>query len=155
MGLWRGKVQSIFMGFYILPRADDKEASTYQEKRYVQKKKRKETKTIGKYLSRSIAYLVLDSGAYVVKKRQESLSAKSYRKISQKTVYVTCMFIFLSLYPKKFGYSLEGYSHRSTVAHPIERSRQKKGRNLEPIIKNELLDKWFRCNRLHFLNNKL
>jgi hypothetical protein len=26
---------------------------------------------------------------------------------------------------------------------------------LEPIIKNELLDKWFRCNRLHFLNNKL
>jgi hypothetical protein len=35
MGLWRGKVQSIFMGFYILPRAGDKEASTYQEKRYV------------------------------------------------------------------------------------------------------------------------
>jgi hypothetical protein len=29
------------MGFYILPRADDKEASTYQEKRYVQKKERK------------------------------------------------------------------------------------------------------------------
>jgi hypothetical protein len=37
MGLWRGKVQSIFMGFYILPRADDKEASTYQEKRHVKK----------------------------------------------------------------------------------------------------------------------
>jgi hypothetical protein len=29
------------MGFYILPRADDKEASTYQEKKYVQTKKRK------------------------------------------------------------------------------------------------------------------
>jgi hypothetical protein len=27
------------MGLYILPRADDKEASTYQEKRYVQKKR--------------------------------------------------------------------------------------------------------------------
>jgi hypothetical protein len=38
MGLWRGKVQSIFMGFSILPKADDKEVSTYQEKRYVQKK---------------------------------------------------------------------------------------------------------------------
>jgi hypothetical protein len=37
MGLWRGKVQSIFMGFYILPRADDKEESTYQEKRHVKK----------------------------------------------------------------------------------------------------------------------
>jgi hypothetical protein len=42
MGLWRGKVQSIFMGFYILPRVDDKEASTYQEKRHVQKKKKRE-----------------------------------------------------------------------------------------------------------------
>jgi hypothetical protein len=38
MGLRRGKVQSISMGFYILPRADDKEASTYQEKRYMQKR---------------------------------------------------------------------------------------------------------------------
>jgi hypothetical protein len=47
MGLWRGKVQSIFMGFYVLPRADDKEASTYQEKKYIQKK-REETKNNGK-----------------------------------------------------------------------------------------------------------
>jgi hypothetical protein len=28
------------MGFYILPRVDDKEASRYQEKRYVQKKEK-------------------------------------------------------------------------------------------------------------------
>jgi hypothetical protein len=49
MGLWRGKVQSIFMGFYIFPRADGKEESTYQGKRYVQKEeKRKETKDNGK-----------------------------------------------------------------------------------------------------------
>jgi hypothetical protein len=34
MGLWRGKVQSIFMGFYILHREDDKEASTYQRKKW-------------------------------------------------------------------------------------------------------------------------
>jgi hypothetical protein len=40
MGLCRSKVQSIFTGFYILPRAGDKEASTYQEKRYVQKKEK-------------------------------------------------------------------------------------------------------------------
>jgi hypothetical protein len=40
MGLWRGKVQSIFMGFYILPRVNDKEALTCQEKRYIQKKER-------------------------------------------------------------------------------------------------------------------
>jgi hypothetical protein len=67
MGLRRGKVQSIFMGFYILPRADDKEASTYQEKKIRTKKRERKQKTTGKYLSRSTTYLVLDSGAYVVK----------------------------------------------------------------------------------------
>jgi hypothetical protein len=43
----------------------------------------------------------------------------------------------------------------SAVAHPIERSRQKKGEKLEPMIKNEQVDKWFRRNRLHFVNNEL
>jgi hypothetical protein len=68
MGLRRGKVQSISTGFYILSRADDKEASTYQEKRYIQKKGKKK----GKYLSRSTAYLVLDSGAYVIRKEKKN-----------------------------------------------------------------------------------
>jgi hypothetical protein len=67
MGLRRDKVQSISMGFYILPRADDKEASTYQEKRYIQKKE-------GKYLLRSTTYLVLDSGAY----KRRIIKCKSY-----------------------------------------------------------------------------
>jgi hypothetical protein len=44
MGLCRGKVQSISTGFYILPRADDKEASMYQEKKYVQKERKKKEK---------------------------------------------------------------------------------------------------------------
>jgi hypothetical protein len=66
MGLCRGKVQSIFTVFYILPRADDKEASTYQEKRYVQKKEKR------KYLSRSTSYIVLDSGAYVIRKEEKN-----------------------------------------------------------------------------------
>jgi hypothetical protein len=35
MGLRRDKVQSTSMGFYILPRADDKEETTYQKQRYV------------------------------------------------------------------------------------------------------------------------
>jgi hypothetical protein len=68
MGLRRGKVHSISMGFYILPRADDKEASTYQDKRYVQKKREKR----GKYLSRSTAYLVLDSGACAIRKEEKN-----------------------------------------------------------------------------------
>jgi hypothetical protein len=36
------------MGFYILPRADDKEASTYQEKRHVQKRRRERKQKNGK-----------------------------------------------------------------------------------------------------------
>jgi hypothetical protein len=64
------------MGFYILPRADDKEASTYQEKRYVQK--------VEKYLSKSTTYLVMDSGgSRHEKRREESLSinhTEKYRK---------------------------------------------------------------------------
>jgi hypothetical protein len=35
MGLRRDKVQSTSTGFYILPRADDKEATAYQKQRYV------------------------------------------------------------------------------------------------------------------------
>jgi hypothetical protein len=65
MGLRRGKVQSISTGFYILPRANDKEVSTYQEKRYVQKKR-------GKYLSRSTTHLIMDSGAHVMRKEEKS-----------------------------------------------------------------------------------
>jgi hypothetical protein len=64
MGLRRGKVQSTSTGFYILPRADDKEASTYQEKRYMQK--------VEKYLSRSTTYLVMDLGAHVMRKEEKN-----------------------------------------------------------------------------------
>jgi hypothetical protein len=50
------------MGFYILPTADDKEELTYQKKIRTNTHKRR-----GKYLSRSGAYLVLDSGAYIIR----------------------------------------------------------------------------------------
>jgi hypothetical protein len=52
------------MGFYILPTVDDKEELTYQNKRYVQKK--------GKYVSRSGAYLVLDSGAHIIREEEKN-----------------------------------------------------------------------------------
>jgi hypothetical protein len=60
MGLYKGKVQSIFMGSYILPSADVKEGSTYQGRRYEQKRKKGNKKR--SYLSRR-RNLVLDSGA--------------------------------------------------------------------------------------------
>jgi hypothetical protein len=64
MGLRRGRFQSTSTGFYILPRADDKEISTCQEKRYMQK--------VEKYLSRSTTYLIMDSGAHVMRKEEKN-----------------------------------------------------------------------------------
>jgi hypothetical protein len=67
-------------GFYILPRADDKEASTYQDKRYVQKKREKRGKVSIK--KHSVPHLGL-GGLRHKKRIEESLSAnhiKKYRK---------------------------------------------------------------------------
>jgi hypothetical protein len=57
MGLYKGKVQHIFTGSYILPSADDKGKINVSREKIWGKKKRRS------YLSRSIAHLVLDSGA--------------------------------------------------------------------------------------------
>jgi hypothetical protein len=67
-------------GFYILPRADDKAASTYQDKRYVQKKRTKRGKVSIK--KHSVSRLGL-GGLRHKKRREESLSAnhiEKYRK---------------------------------------------------------------------------
>jgi hypothetical protein len=116
MGLWRGKVQSISTGFYILPKADDKEASTYQEKRYIQKKKEEKNGKVS-IKKHSVPRLGL-GGLCHKKKKRRIIKCKSYRQISQEIVYGTGMSIFLSLYPKKFGYSLRGYSHRERCHAP-------------------------------------
>jgi hypothetical protein len=63
------------------------------------------------------------------------------------------MSIVLSLYPKKFGYSLGGYSHWERCRTPDRKKSTKEG--WEVAMKNQLVDKWFRNNRLHFVNNKL
>jgi hypothetical protein len=48
-----------------------KEHQCIKRKRYIQKK-RERGKKMGQYLSRSTAYLVLDSGAYVIRKEEKS-----------------------------------------------------------------------------------
>jgi hypothetical protein len=71
MGFWRGKAQNILLGFLS---ADGTEESTYQGKRYVQKKK-----GIRKYLSRSTVHLVFDSRACVIR-REEQLKGQIMSK---------------------------------------------------------------------------
>jgi hypothetical protein len=53
----------------------------------------------------------------------------------QETVYGKGMSIFLSLYPKNSAIASGATPIRSAVVHPIERSRQKKGEKLKPMIK--------------------
>jgi hypothetical protein len=62
MGLRIGKVQSTSTVFYILSRADDKEATAYQEQRYVQK--------VEEYMSRSTTHLIMDSGAHIMRREE-------------------------------------------------------------------------------------
>jgi hypothetical protein len=58
MGLYKGKVQIIFMGSYMLPSADDKRKINVSKGEGTRKNKERRS-----YLSKSTAYLILDSGA--------------------------------------------------------------------------------------------
>jgi hypothetical protein len=61
MGLYKGKVQNIFTGSYILSSTDDKRKINVSREKVRAKKDRGKKRR--SYLSRSTAYLVLDSGA--------------------------------------------------------------------------------------------
>jgi hypothetical protein len=67
------------MGFYILPRADDKEASTYQEKRYIQKKRRERKGGKVSIKKHGVPRLGL-GGLRHKKRREESLSVNHIEK---------------------------------------------------------------------------
>jgi hypothetical protein len=141
------------MGFYILPRADDKEASTYQEKGYVQNKERGKN---GKVFIEKHSVPRLGLGGLRHKKRREkSLNANHIKKY-RKRQYMEQVCLYFLAYTRKNSAIASGATPiGSAIAHPIERSRQKKDGKLKPMIKNQLVDKWFRRNRLHFVNNEL
>jgi hypothetical protein len=110
------------------------------------------------YLSRSTSVPRLGLGGLSQKERREkSLKCESYRQLSQETgrrgvVYV---YIFEPILEKNSAIASGATPIGSAVAHPIERSRQTKGEKLKPMIKNQLVDKYFRRNRLHFVSNEL
>jgi hypothetical protein len=58
MGLYKGKVQSIFTGSCILPSADDERRLNVSREKVRTKKEKKPRKR--SYLSRSTSYLVLE-----------------------------------------------------------------------------------------------
>jgi hypothetical protein len=94
MGLCKLKVQSTSTGFYILPRADDKEATACQEQRYVQKAK--------KYLSRSTTHLVIDSEAHIIGKSRVNISSTKCAKIIAGDKLLGDNIIFFEPIPENF-----------------------------------------------------
>jgi hypothetical protein len=94
MGLHRGKVQSISMGFYILPRADDKRSINVSREKIHTKKKRKVS------IKHNVPRLGL-GGLRHKKRREESLSANNTERISKETIYGTDMSIFFEPIPEK------------------------------------------------------
>jgi hypothetical protein len=108
------------------------------------------------YISRSTSVPRLGLGGLSQKARREkTLRMKhiNYRKRQKRRggVYVG---IFEPIPEKKSAIASGATPIGSAIAHSIERSRQKE-EELKSIIKNQLVDKWFRCNRLYFVSNKL
>jgi hypothetical protein len=64
-------------------------------------------------------------------KKRIIIKCESCQKISQEKVYGIGMSIFLSLYPKKFGYSLKGYSHRESCRAPDRKKSTEERREVE------------------------
>jgi hypothetical protein len=63
-------------------------------------------------------YHVLDSGAYVIRREEKNHQVWIVSKnIARDSIWDRDVSI-LSLYPKKFGYSLGGYSHRERCHAP-------------------------------------
>jgi hypothetical protein len=58
--------------------------------------------------------------------------------MSREEIYGTGLFIFLSLYPKILAIASGATPIGSAVAHPIERSQQKKGGESKLIIMNKV-----------------
>jgi hypothetical protein len=83
MGLYKGKVQRVCTGSYILPSADDKRRFSVS-RQMVRTKKGKKV-----IYQEAQAYLILDLGASVINKRREKIiKCESYRHLLQETIYV-------------------------------------------------------------------
>jgi hypothetical protein len=88
-----------------------------------------------KYLSRSTVHLVFDSGACVIRKKKGRIMSENIAtgNIGNRSIY------FLEPIPEKFGYSLEGYSHRERCRAP-DRKKLTEGRKKVEVDDKEQVD---------------
>jgi hypothetical protein len=126
MGLYKGTVQNIVTGSYMLPSANDKRKIRVFKRESTRKNKERRS-----YLSGSTALPRFGLGGLShIRKKEEKNYQKGeiHRQLLKDRIYGTDTTILLSLYPTEFGYSLGGYSHRERCRAPdrkksIERSR--------------------------------
>jgi hypothetical protein len=102
-----------------------KEASTYQEKRYVQKKEKKGKKKLS-IKKHSVPRLGL-GGLSHKKRREEPLKVRIMSKnIARHSIWNRYVYLFEPI-PEKFFYSLEGYSHRERYRAPDRKKSTEEG----------------------------
>jgi hypothetical protein len=127
MGLYKG--QNIITASYMLPRVDDNRKVNTCRKRMHKKKEKnkrkkrmKEERKIKKQGVRKISiteaqvYPIFDSGACDIRRKGIHCISERIQQLMHEEVQKICLSIFLSLYPKNFGHSLGGYSHRERWA---------------------------------------
>jgi hypothetical protein len=136
------------MGSYILPSADNKISISVSS----DMEQRKIKLSIKKH---SVPRLGL-GGLSHKERRDEQLKGQiMLENIARGNIWNRYIYLFEPIPEKNWAIASGATPIGSAVAHPIERSQQKKGEKLKLMIKNQLMDKWFRRDRLHFISNIL
>jgi hypothetical protein len=104
MGLYKGTVQNIVTGSYMLPSADDKRKINVSKEKVQGKTKREEV------IYQEAQHTSFWTRGLKSYKKEEKNYQKGeiHRQISKDRIYGTGTSIVLSIYPIKFGYSLGG-----------------------------------------------
>jgi hypothetical protein len=127
MGLYKG--QNIIAGSYMLPRADDiRQVNVSRKKRHKKKRRgskigvgrkrgKQRSREYERYLSKKHKFTpFMTRGLMTFEEKEYIAQVKRSRQLMHEEVQIIYLSIFLSPYPKTFGYSLRGYSHRERWA---------------------------------------
>jgi hypothetical protein len=88
-------------------------------------------------LSKSTVHLVFDSGACVIRWEEQLKGGIMSTNIARGNIWNMSIYFFEPI-PKKFGYSLGGYSHRERYRAPNRKKSIKGRREVEAADKEQI-----------------
>jgi hypothetical protein len=115
MGLHKLKVQVHLRAFIFSPEQKIRQQQHIKDKTYRRKMQYGRIKC--RSMSRSKPHLVMDSWAHIIRRAGRIFKAQLCQDYCRRKV-IKRQYYILSLYPKNFGYSLGGYSHREHCCAP-------------------------------------